>query len=279
MSYRNAGPAVAALAATALAGGGAHADEPLWEIGLGAGVVSFPDYRGADRQRTVPLPVPYFIYRGEIFKADRNGLRGTFLDTGRMSLNLSLSASLPVDSSGNTARQGMPDLKPTVELGPSLEFNLWRSDDARRKLDLRLPLRKALTIEASPHNAGWVFSPRLNLDLIDPAGHGGWRLGLLAGPLFGDRRQNAYFYDVAPQYATAARPAYQAGAGYAGSQFLGALSRRYRDFWVGGFLRYDTLAGAAFEDSPLVRTRSVWAGGLAISWILDTSSRQVSTEE
>ncbi len=56
-----------------------HAElKPLWEAGLGIGAVTFPDYRGSDRTQTYMLPVPYFVYRGEFLKADRNGLRGLF---------------------------------------------------------------------------------------------------------------------------------------------------------------------------------------------------------
>jgi outer membrane protein len=53
------------------------------------------------------------------------------------------------------------------------------------------------------------------------------------------------------------------------------LSKRYRRYWVGGFLRYDNLTGAVFDDSPLVRDRSALAGGLAVSWIFGESSHLV----
>lgn len=34
---------------------------PLWEAGLGVGVVDFADYRGADERSTYVLPLPYFV--------------------------------------------------------------------------------------------------------------------------------------------------------------------------------------------------------------------------
>jgi hypothetical protein len=61
-------------------------------------------------------------------------------------------------------------------------------------------------------------------------------------------------------------------------QFLMALSKRYPKFWVGGFARYDTLRGAAFEESPLVTSRHYAAGGIAISWILGESRERVATD-
>ncbi|WP_217424580.1 MipA/OmpV family protein [Nitrogeniibacter mangrovi] len=255
------------------------AEKPLWELGLGVGAVSFPDYRGSDRQRLHPVPIPYVIYRGDFLKADRKGVRGVFFDTDRVELNVSLAASVPVNSDGNDARRGMADLKPTVEIGPSLDIALWRSDDRRAQLDLRLPLRWATIVSGSPRDVGLVFSPRINLDVRDPLGYAGWNLGLLTGPIYADARNNAYFYDVTPADATATRPAYAAGGGYGGTQFLAALSRRYPRYWMGAFVRYDTLRGAVFEDSPLVRRDSAWAAGFGIAWMLGESSRRVEAED
>jgi hypothetical protein len=147
------------------------------------------------------------------------------------------------------------------------------------KLDLRMPVRAAMTVEASPKIIGWTFTPRLALDIKGPWGFEGWNLGLLTGPLFADRRYDDYFYTVAPQFATLARPAFQAKGGYAGTQFITALSKRFPKFWAGAYVRYDTLAGAAFTESPLVQRRSYLVGGIGISWILSKSSRMVQVPD
>lgn len=252
-------------------------EEPLWEYGLGVGAVAFEDYRGSDTSHVYPLPIPYLLYNGEFLKADRDGVRGTLLHQDRLDLNLSVNATTPVRN--DRERDGMPDLRPTVEIGPSLDLHLLRSSDARFKLDLRMPLRAAFTVEASPREIGWTFTPRFNLDVADPVGLTGWNLGLLTGPLFADRRYHDYFYSVAPQYATAARPVYQAVGGYAGTQTLASMSKRYPRFWIGAFIRYDTLAGAAFIDSPLVERRSYWSTGFGISWMIHRSSTLVEVPD
>jgi outer membrane scaffolding protein for murein synthesis (MipA/OmpV family) len=252
-------------------------EAPLLEFGLGVGAVAFDDYRGSDSSHIYPLPIPTLWYYGKFLKADRDGVRGTLFNQDRVELNLSGNATTPVRN--DRARNGMPDLRSTLELGPSLDLHLLRSDDARIKFDLRMPLRAALTLEASPRMIGWTFTPRFNLDIADPLGFTGWNLGLLTGPLFADRRYHGYFYTVAPQYATAARPAYQAVGGYAGTQAIAALSRHYPHFWVGAFVRYDTLAGAAFVDSPLVQRRSYWATGFGISWLIHRSSTMVDVPD
>lgn len=254
-------------------------EKPLWELGIGVTGLYFPDYPGSDQSSLYALPFPYVVYRGEILKADRHGVRGIFFDTDRIELNISLGASLPVSSDDNRARQGMPDLDPTVEVGPSLDINLWRTSNRRYKLDLRLPVRTAITVRGGVDDIGWVFSPRLNLDIVDVAGLTGWNLGLLAGPMYGSERNHDYFYSVAPQYATPDRPAYDAEGGYAGSQFLVAMSKRYRKYWVGAFARCDSLKGAAFADSPLVEREYSFSAGIGVAWILGESSTRVEAFE
>ncbi|NMG76071.1 MipA/OmpV family protein [Aromatoleum diolicum] len=271
-------PLVGALAQIVTVGATAG-EKPLWELGAGVSVLQFPAYRGSDESRLFVLPVPYVVYRGEFLKADREGIRGTFFDSDRVELSLSLSASPPVSSDKVDVREGMPDLEPTVEVGPSLDVRLWRSSDERLRLRTRLPLRAGFTVENSPESTGWQFTPQLNLDWRDPAGMNGWTLGVVAGPVFGDRRQHRYFYGVEGAQATATRPAYDVRGGYAGTQVLAALWKRFPGWWLGGFVRYDSLAGAVFDDSPLVKSRDYFAAGVAVTWVLGESSQRVEADD
>ncbi|MBA4266346.1 MAG: MipA/OmpV family protein [Comamonadaceae bacterium] len=267
------GLALASVSAAALA----EKTEPLWEVGAGVAAFSFPAYRGSDETRQFVLPVPYFVYRGEFLKADRDGLRARLFSSDRVNLTVSAALSPPATSDDIVARAGMPDLRASFEAGPQLDVTLWRDESRERSLKLLLPLRTAYTLERSPQHIGWVFHPKLNLDMGDMPGMRGWNVGMQAGPLFGDRRQHAYYYSVDPAFATVERPAYSAGGGYAGMQYLLGVSRRYPSHWVGAFLRYDSLSGANFADSPLVRDRSYLAAGVAVTWIFGQSATRVST--
>jgi len=267
-------PDAAAHAATAAR----LAPRPLWEVGAGVGALSLPDYRGSDHQQGWVLPVPYLVYRGEWLKADREGARALLLKTERVKVDLSAAAGVPTRSRDNEARRGMPNLPATVEFGPNVDAQLVRFDgphDAR--LDLRLPLRAAFTVEQSPHGIGFTFSPNLNLDLRQVAG--GWNVGLLTGPLFADRRYHQHYYGVDPAYATPQRPAYEARAGYAGWQALAATSRRFGRTWVGAFVRADDLHGAVFESSPLVRRKANLSAGIGVAWVFAQSGRMVRADE
>lgn len=270
---------LASLALTPVAVRAEQQEKPLWEVGAGVAAFSFPAYRGSDQTNNFLLPVPLVTYHGDFFKADRHGIRGSFFDSDRVDLTVSLALSPPASSEDIKARSGMKDIEGTFEIGPQMDFTFWRSENRARFVKLLMPLRAAFTVESSPKDIGWVFHPKLNMDITDLPNMPGWNLGLLAGPLFGDKRQHAYYYSVAPQYATAGRPAYEAKAGYAGMQYLVGLSKRFPKFWVGSFVRYDNLSGATFEDSPLVRQKDYFAAGLAISWIIGESSTRVMVDD
>jgi outer membrane protein len=253
--------------------------KPLWELGVGPGAVQFSDYPGSSAYRTYAIPVPYVRYRGKFLRSDRNGVRGVVLEAPRLSLNVSLGATVPAHSRDDSAREGMPNLNALLEIGPSLDLHMWRSDMHDMQLDLRLPIRLALTATYPPRNVGWIAAPHINLDIRNVGGSPGWDLGLLAGPLYATQPYNRYFYAVLPAYATAQRPIYDPPAGYAGAEFTIALSRRFPTFWVGTFVRYQTLGGAVYVNSPLIRSHSDLAAGVGIAWIVSRSDRRVEASE
>ncbi|MFM2399015.1 MAG: hypothetical protein RL341_1172, partial [Pseudomonadota bacterium] len=82
-----------------LTAGGAHAQEgreqPLWEAGLVSGAVSTPAYPAATERSTRGLILPYFIYRGEVLRADRDGVGARLLRTENTQLDVGFAASLP----------------------------------------------------------------------------------------------------------------------------------------------------------------------------------------
>jgi MipA family protein len=254
-------------------------EKPLWEVGLGVAAFTLPAYRGSDQTSELILPAPYFVYRGEFLKADRNGVRAKLFESSRVDLTVSATLSPPASSKDVVARAGMPDLKASAEIGPRLDITLWRNESLTKQLRLELPLRAAYTLGGGIRNIGWVSHPRLNLDMAALRGFPGWNVGLQMGPLFGDSRQHQYYYGVDAAYATAARPSYRASGGYAGMQYLVGVSKRFPKYWVGAFMRYDNLNGASFENSPLVKTRNYFAAGVAVSWILGESSERVPAYE
>jgi outer membrane protein len=252
--------------------------KPEWELGLGVAAIDFPLYRGAAERRSYLLPAPYVQYRGKFLQVDRDRVRGLLFRSERVELDVSLNGAVPVSSQDSEARRDMPDLDPTLELGPSLNFHLYYDERRHTNLDLRLPVRAVFAV-GTRHitRQGWLAQPTLSLDLrtVVP----GWSLGLQGSLLFGDQDYHSYFYDVAPQYATALRPAYSASGGFAGKQLLASLSRRYGDVWMGGFVKWDDLNGAVFADSPLVQRGQSFAAGFMVAWVFAKSDRLVDVSD
>ena len=250
---------------------------PLWEAGAGLGAASIPHYRGSNQNRTWVLPVPYLVYRGEALKVEDRRLRGRFFDSDKVELDFSINGLPPAKN--NDARRGMPDLDATLEIGPSLNFKLFRSANGTEKLELRLPARTVIASDFSHfRRVGWIFQPNLSLDFRNVLENRGWNLGVQGSLIYTDRRYNQYFYAVDPVFANADRPAFSSGGGYAGTTLLAALSKRFPDFWIGGFARWDNIGGAVFGDSPLVKARNNLTAGLGIAWILGASSAKVEAE-
>jgi outer membrane scaffolding protein for murein synthesis (MipA/OmpV family) len=119
----------------------------------------------------------------------------------------------------------------------------------------------------------------VNLDIADVAGFTGWNFGAGAGPLFADAKFHRYFYSVTARDVQPGRPAYEADGGYSGAHLLLSISKRFARYWIGAYMRYDSLAGAAFEESPLVRQQNYIAGGFGIAWMIGESRRMVEVDE
>jgi hypothetical protein len=167
----------------------------------------------------------------------------------------------------------LEDLRPFVVFGPNVNWTVSRGKGW--KLQARMPVRAAFTLESGPDMIGWLATPNLNLDVRTQ----GWNIGVLTGPIFGTRRMNGYFFDVPPEFATASRPAYRAPGGYAGWRLVSGVSRRFGDFWMGAFVAGDSVRDARFEASPLVRKHDTVAFGLAVSWVFAESRQRVSRED
>jgi len=246
------------------AGCSVHAQGPLprLELGIGLFALNSPDYRGSAESANYLLPAPYIKYRGERVRVDE-GADGIIFESPDLLFTLSGNLSLPADEN-TPERDGMDELKALVEIGPSLNWRFLRLERSAWWLDL--PLRLAYTLDGDFEHVGFVFQPRLSWRR--PATRlGEWKLRFNFGPLFASNEHHDYFYSVDPAEATATRPAYDAAGGFSGLRTEFTYSRRIGGYWLGGFLRYDSLRGSQIEDSPLVSETGTWMGGVALAWV------------
>ena len=245
---------------------------PLWEVGVGVGYLNATHYRGAKTTRNITLPIPFAVYRGERLKADRSGLRGKLFDSKKINITLSGSFNLSVNSDDTNTRNGMPNLDAVIEVGPSLNANLWQTQDSNHILWLKFPLRAAFSVgDPLMKYQGFNFAPFIQIFNRYPSRSTEWRLKMSLGPIFGDTRYHSYYYDVDSQYATPEREEYHASSGYNGSRVTFSFARNSKHLFLGIFARYDNLSSAVFTDSPLVETENSLIYGLAIAWVFGRS--------
>ncbi len=248
-------------------------DDALWEIGAVGGDVYVPDYPAAGQKHAKWIAAPYGIYRGSIFRADRQGARARLVQGRWVDIEMSFSASFASHSKDNMARAGMPDLDYLLEFGPRLSVLLSRLNDYG-SLRFFVPVRAVYSSNLSNFKLrGFTYTPALYAQ-VEPFWHRGW-IGLCQlTSRFGSRQLTAYYYDVAPEYALPQRPIYEARAGYLGTDlFTGVaipIGTRWR-FFGGGQLYFDD--GSANRASPLFKRTFDYSVGAGLSYAIFRSSR------
>lgn len=241
-----------------------------WELGIGATVLDIPLYPGSSQSKTYTLPVPHLLYRSKKIKID-NGLQLTFLQTSRLSFDVSADFGVPVNSEDSTARRGMPNLDLALQIGPSAVITLSGGRFKPNHTRLEFPIRAAVATDFnSAKSIGWIFEPRLIFETRRP-NKTGFAYLFSGGLKFSTEKYHDYYYQVDPQFATPNRKSFDAKGGYSGL-FVDAIANwRTDDFIYFAFARYQNLSGATFEDSPLVEQKDYLFVGIGVTWVFARS--------
>jgi outer membrane scaffolding protein for murein synthesis (MipA/OmpV family) len=260
----------AALSTLAVAQGPAGSAPPLWELGGVALGVSQSAYPGADQQVNRALALPYFVYRGDVLRADRDTAGIRAMKTETFELDVGFAGAFGAGTETIEARQGMRKLGTMVELGPRLKWDLG-AGPAGGRLSAEFPARAVLDLSDKAAHRGWSLEPKLTYSNRTASG---WRYSASVSAIVADTRLAQTFYEVRSSEATAARPAYRAEGGLVSWRFGTAFSRSLaRDWNLFGFARLETVAGAANESSPLVRRSSGASVGVGVAYTWMRSDR------
>lgn len=253
----------------------------LWELGAGGGAFYNPKYPASGEKRFFGLVLPFVVYRGETFRiGDGGGARAVIVETDTFEIDFSFGAALPSDSEDTDARVGMPELDFLGEIGPQVIFMLGKYDfdknakgestgtnHGKGRLDFRLQARAVFSTDfSSIDDRGFIFEPQISYQ------HRGFKhedtaFNVSFGAIFASERTHDYFYEVRPEFATAARPAYDAKSGYLGSELTLGMSFRVSEnirAFVGGSARFHSLA--ANKDSPLFEEEVTFSVGTGFVW-------------
>ena len=243
--------------------------KPLWEVGIGGFAGSIPHYPASDQNSMRYFAAPVPIYRGKILRVgeeNRGAISGRLIDRKRYEFDITFSAAFPVKSGNNDARKGMPDLDSLFGIGPQLILKLI-DEPGHSKLNLNLQARAVYSTDFSSVNSqGYVFNPKLRYSRENLTGLD-LKFSTSAGPVFATEDLMDYFYEVQPQYAKPGRQAYDADAGYLGSNLTFAVSKRFNSrfrLWLG--TRLGIHNGATNDDSPLFRDEINTSFFMAFFW-------------
>ncbi len=241
--------------------------KPLWEWGMATIGLWTPDYPGAEQGKARFLPVPWFYYRGPIFRADEGGgFRGRFLNKSHWELDLSLGAAFPADSEDNEARRGMENLDWIFEIGPKAVYFI-NPRGSENSFTLHLPFRVVSSTDFGRLDVrGYLIEPSINY--IDKVFiHPSLGVSYSTSATFATRSVNEYFYEVSPEEVLQDRPIYRAQGGYMGTHFsLGffwQVARNWRFFAAWSGTSYE---GVANVDSPLLKKKWTNAGAVGVLW-------------
>ena len=235
-----------------------------YKLELGAGLIglSYPDYLGSKHIQNIVLPFPYIRYTGKFINIDKDGINRKILGINGLRIDISIAGSLPADSRDSVARQGMPDLDFTGEIGPRLIYNIYKNDFS--EINFQLPFRALFSSDLSSLTyRGIVSSPEIKY--THKWKNFAWNIG--TGAVLSDASAHDYFYGVSHAYTTPSRPYYETKSGLTALKYKTSMNYRYQNWWGVAFASYIDLSDAVSSNSPLVETKHGTYIGLGLAYI------------
>ena len=246
---------------------------------MGGGYFKGFDYPASNDSNERGLALPFFIYRTPLLRFGDGGIRAIAIENPRVKLDLSIGGSLNASSSGNSAREGLPDLDFLFELGPQLEVRLF---DYRLASGSRVQGRFTSELRAvfstdfrGIDSQGWTADVGVGMNVADIAGTG---ISFITGfdVSFATERLQDYFYEVAPEFVTDTRPQFDARGGYLESTlFTGLAFRPFRDVRVFTGVIQGFYDGARNQDSPLFEVTQQTRYAVGVVWTIKRSKQMV----
>ena len=248
--------------------------KPLWEAGLAGFGLTGPAYPGAADDVARGLVLPWFVYRGPVWRAAGGTVGARVTKNAFAEFDIGLSGALRASSEDVKVRSGMPELGFLLEFGPRAKLNLARpSQDSVVRLEL--PLRGVFEFNSGVNYRGLTFEPKLTYDNRDLGR--GWGFSGSLGLIYGDQHFNQYLYGVSSQYAPSSRSAYTAKAGLITPRAQLTLSHKLNeDVRMFAFSRTDFSGKGVNSDSPLHLQERGNTLGLGLIWTIGRSSQMVN---
>jgi outer membrane scaffolding protein for murein synthesis (MipA/OmpV family) len=158
-----------------------------------------------------------------------------------------------------------------LEFGPRLKINLGDVSDGVSDSRIQFSVRGVFDVNDHLSYHGISFEPQWVKEIVVA---GDWETTTSLGMVFGNQQLVDTFYRVTPAEATSARPAYNAQSGLISKRASFFASRMIaHDVRFFGYLRFDSVEGAANHCSPLVQRDNGWTAAIGLVWTLKHSER------
>lgn len=246
------------------------ADSPsLWEYGIGFGYIQFEQYPASSQSNYLFLPFPTFQYRGKVIRADdREGTRAYLFKADKVSVELSGSGHTSLDSSANTAREGMPDLPWMISLGPQVVGHLSQGLELRLKFfqttstDLRYTKFNGAMTESQIIYKHWNKVNGLPT-----------RLRISFAAKAATQEYLATYFEVEPRYARANRAEYEASSGFLEMElnYFQSVTVEKASYYIGASAHDYSLS--VNRASPLHKSNYTFSFFIGMTYTLGQSQR------
>ena len=234
------------------------------ELHLGAGYLGIKTlhYAGSDQTKDYNLALPYVYYKGDTVEAENGFLNTTFLSTRFLSIKLSFGINPEVESETNKARTGMDKLNYNFGIGPIAIFHIIKGESFSMQLESNI--RREFETDFQYTSAFGVT--QTNYLRFSFKGES-WSSELSFGKIYGDVGYHKYYYEVATEFATADRAAYEAKEGNTGNIAIFSFKKRIGDFLFIPFVRHINIKDAVYVDSPLVKQDEYYLFGMGFFYL------------
>lgn len=242
-----------------------------WDILLGAGVIVAPTHAGSDEYRVLPIPIPMVTYRGRVFLGPTNGgigggIGARVVRTERLGIAAELGMVENRRSQSADVLAGTDDRDVLLSAGTSVSYRLG-------PLEATAGVQKGMNDRGGVSgNVGLGFTGMLGQRVI---------AGLSGTAIVADARQLRRTFGVTELEAERRAALIASGdvrlrddeaAAYrpdGGLSQVGAgasLTYLLSQHWAVSAFGDASRLGPEARESPLVRRRAQFAGGMALVW-------------
>lgn len=248
---------------------------PLWDYGIALAYLRFPYYPASEQTKVWYLPVPTFQYRGEILRStQKEGTRAYFLKSDTWSVELGGSGVVEVKSDETFARQGMPDIPWSLQLGPKAVYR----DGEGTEVNLGIYQSIVTDFNRAKTN-GAIYEGQILHSWFYPVEKSNAKTTVIAGLGGATQEYMATYFDVRAEDATSQRPRYESRSGFLSYELLLVQSFKYRKYSYFAYLNAERFELSANRASPLHRTDLNLSATVGLTYVLGESERKAMPED